>query len=336
MPGVGMKCLNTIQLIFGVDLHESIPPPRLPPPAPAPPPMPHIVVWGEGWSQKFGLMWARSNSRAASPETGVPNPVAVCYGYAVGRTHDAGPHLGHFAINILMPFVFLGSGSKSEFASGSVQHGGGDMAIAVGYAINLNLNCGDPVPLPSGVVVAACCTVKAGFTWGDFFGGLFAMLLDMAIAWLSQKVCGWMSEKAAALLIKAYQRLMTGACRGLYGCLMSHAFGQKISTGLLRGSWRGLVSGNTSPASIHFVSQLLPSALVGVLTSGGVQPITKKVIEKTLNSLFGVYVVGSPVGYSSDASDYGQISNPDGKIRYPGRLNEWANALGHSIVGEKP
>ena len=110
MPGVPMHCLNTIQPIVGCDAHKAIPPP---PPAP-PPFTPHAVVWGEGWSQKMNFLgMAVATSKATSPESLQPKPVACGWGYAVARTHDAGPHPGHIWPNLLLPvIVMLGAGSE--------------------------------------------------------------------------------------------------------------------------------------------------------------------------------------------------------------------------------
>lgn len=321
MPGVGMKCLNTIHPIFGVDFHRTIPPPL-----PTPPFAPHIVVWGEGWSQKTGFMWAVANSKAASPESGVAKPVAVCWGYAIGRAHDAGPHPGHIWPNLLLPLILLGSGSKSEFASGTVQHAKGNMAIAVAYVVNLNLDCQDfPIPpLPSGVVVAGLCTVKAGFTLGDFLGGLLSMLADMAISWIAGLICAGITSGLAA----AGRGLMSG----LKGVFLG---GQGFLGAFGRGFARGFVSNMKSAFNVGMVSKLAPSALASAFSSAAGQAFTRKAVSQVpyimgpVGSAVGVYGVGSPVGYSSPNSAYGRASG----IRDP---NVMANTLGHSIAGENP
>src|SRR5690606_13616528 len=182
MPGAPFPCLNTIQPIFGCDAHKTIPPP---PPAP-PPFAPHVVVWGVGWSQKTGFLWATTTSKASSPETGVPKPVQCGWGYAIGRTHDSGPHPGHIWPNLLLPLILLASASKHEFGSGTVKVPGGfDKAVGVAWAVDLGLDCFDfPIPpCPTGLAVTAANTVRAGFTWSDFFRGLVQMVVDAAITW---------------------------------------------------------------------------------------------------------------------------------------------------------
>ncbi len=320
MPGVGMKCLNTIQPIFGVDYHKTIPPP---PPAP-PPFAPHVVVWGVGWSQKTGFRWAVGNSKAASPESGCKKPVQACMGYGVGRAHDAGPHLGHIWPNILLPFIILGSGSKSEFASGTVSLPTGNFAIAVAYAVNLNLDCQDfPIPpLPSGVVMAMLCSVKAGFTLGDFLGGLFSMIIDIAITWLAGLVMAGVGAafRGAAGAVRA--AFFGAGARGVLG-----AFG--------RGFSRGFVQAFAGASPRALLSSLAPRAFASAFGRAALTPVTRALLSNfpyimgPIGSAIGIYGVGSPLGYSSPNSAYGRASSAHDP-------NAWANGLGHSAAGESP
>jgi hypothetical protein len=318
-----MKCLNTIQPIVGVDMHKTIPPP-----SPVPPFAPHVIVWGEGWSQKTGFMWALANSKAASPESAVAKPVALCWGYAIGRGHDAGPHPGHVWPNILLPLVLLGSGSKSEFASGTVSHPQGNMAIAVAMFVNLNLDCQDfPIPpLPTGVVMAMFSTVEAGFTLGDFLGGLFSMLIDMAITWVSGLICaGIMSALSAA-------------GRGLAGAFRSMFNGGGFLAAFGRGFGRGFLQGMASSLRVPMVSSLGPGAVASAFRAAAVTPVTRSLLSEfpyimgPVGSAVSIRVVGSPVGYSSPDSAYGTYLAPSGQPD----PNAWANRQGHSVAGEKP
>src|SRR5438132_6182614 len=323
MPGVGMKCLNTIQPIVGVDMHKTIPPIL-----PIPPFAPHIVVWGEGWSQKTKFAWAVDNSKAASRESGVKKPVAVCWGYAVARGHDAGPHPGHIWPNILLPLVLVGSGSKSEFASGTVRNPQGNMAIAVAKVVNLNLDCQDfPIPpLPTGVVLAMFSTVKAGFTLGDFLGGLFSMLIEMAIVWVSGLICAGIMGLRPAL------------GRGLSGAFKSMFHGGGFFGALGRGFGRGFLKEMSKSLKVPLVSKLTPKALASAFRAGAKTMFTPEVLKEfpyivgPLTSALSIYGVGSPLGYSSPDSAYGRVLSPAGMVD----ANAWANRLGHSLAGEPP
>ena len=177
MPGAPFPCLNTIQPIFGCDAHKTIPPP---PPAP-PPFAPHVVVWGVGWSQKTGFMWAVATSKAASPESGKPKPVSAGWGYSIGRTHDSGPHPGHIWPNLLLPLILLGSGSKHVFGSGTVKvPGGWDKAVGVAWVMDLGLDCFDfPIPPgPSGLAISGTNSVRAGYSGASARPGQPAGLCD--------------------------------------------------------------------------------------------------------------------------------------------------------------
>jgi len=174
--------LNTIQPFAGCDMHLTIPPP---PPAP-PPHTPHVVVWVVGLSQKMNFLgMAVGTSKANSPESGVGRPVVAGWGYACARAHDGGPHPGHIWPNLLLPLILLGSSSKHEFASGTVLTPKGEMAVGVAWVVDLALDCWDVPypPLPTGITVTAANTVRAGFTWADFFRGLIHMVVDAAITW---------------------------------------------------------------------------------------------------------------------------------------------------------
>ncbi len=324
MPGVGMKCLNTIQPIFGADMHKTIPPPL-----PVPPFAPHIVVWGEGWSQKTGFMWAVANSKAASPESLVTKPVQLCWGYAVGRGHDAGPHPGHVWPNILLPLILVGSGSKSEFASGTVKHKQGNIAVAVAYAVNLNLDCQDfPIPpLPTGFVMAMFSSVEAGFTLGDFLGGLFSMLVDMAITWVS------------GLFVALGTSAISSAARGLSGAFKSVLFGNGGMFGAFgRGLGRGVLQGIKASFKVPFVSKLAPRALAAAFAEAGNTELTRDLLGQfpyimgPVGSALGIRVVGSPVGYSSESSAYNASAAPKDQPS----PNDFANKLGHDAAGEPP
>ncbi|XXT18519.1 hypothetical protein WME94_50645 [Sorangium sp. So ce429] len=329
MPGVGMKCLNTIQPIFGVDFHRTIPPPL-----PIPPYAPHIVVWGVGWSQKTGFLWAVANSKAASPESDCASPVRCGWGYGIGRMHDAGPHPAHIWPNLLLPLVLLGSGSKSEFASGTVVLPTGNFAVAVAYAVNLNLDCQDfPIPpLPTGVVVAALCTVHAGFTLGDFLGGLLSMLVDMAISWV------------AGLVVAGITSGLSAAVRGLAGGFRSMFLGGAGFLGAFgRGFGRGFVQNIASAFNVRMVSSLTPRALATAFAQAARTPVTRALLSSTpyimgpIGSAISIYGVGSPLGYSSPSSVYGQaVTSSDPQHPDANDPNAWANRLGHRLAGESP
>ncbi|PRQ09744.1 hypothetical protein [Enhygromyxa salina] len=261
MSGAAMKCLNTSQLVFGVDWHLSFPPLK-------PVLAPHAVIWVVGWSQKTNFLWAVTTSKASSPESGVSTPVVVDGGYAIAIDHDAGPHPVHLFPNLLYPIITIGSSSKAKFASGTVITPQGPMAIAVAYWLNFNLNCQDfPLPpLPTGVTVAAFCKVRAGFTLGDLFRGLGAMAIDMAIQWL----------------IGAITAVTFGAVRGARGWFMSAIHGSAKWSVFKVGFGRSL-SSSFRPGFLAGLSPRGLSRAVGNLFQGSARALK----SGTLSAIHG-------------------------------------------------
>jgi hypothetical protein len=175
MPGVACKVLNATHVVVGLDFHNSIPPP---PPA-GPEPMPHIVVTVLG---------------AASPSTAKMSTKVMAGpgGAALGRQHDVGPGIYHVAVNALLPIVWAGAGNKAEFGVSSVVTDQGRLAVAVVpmVGINAQLDCANPCPTPTSVAIASTNTVLAGFTLGDFVGGVAAGVSDTLITWLVDNISG--------------------------------------------------------------------------------------------------------------------------------------------------
>ena len=169
--------LDSSQPVLGCDPHSQLPS--------TPPIGPHIVA---------GVMGV------ADPTTSkVSRTVKVGPGFALGRQHDLGRGLYHFAGNLLLPLVCAGAGNKAEFGCASVivgncgsQDEGLSMAVAVypGVGLNVQLDCGDPCPLPSSVCIASFSTVHAGLTAVDILGGYDAMRVDLVLSWLFGEVAG--------------------------------------------------------------------------------------------------------------------------------------------------
>ncbi len=93
------------------------------------------------------------------------------------------PHVGTPSIIIVIEMAF--SGSKCHFGPHSVQvrdqYGATqNPACALAWVANPNLNCGFPVPTPTGVVFAFN-TVAEELTAGDIWGGLYGMISDIVI-----------------------------------------------------------------------------------------------------------------------------------------------------------
>jgi hypothetical protein len=185
MPGVGCKVLNTTHLVAGLDFHNSIPPP----PPVGPEPMPHVVLTVLGMP---GSAPTISTKVMAGPG-----------GAALGRTHDIGQGMYHVAVNALLPIVWAGAANKAEFGVATVSTDAGRLAVAVVpmVGINVQLDCGDPCPTPTSVAIASTNTVLAGFTLGDFVGGLVAGVADTLISWVVGMISGGIAKELPLFLV---------------------------------------------------------------------------------------------------------------------------------------
>ena len=198
MP-VGCNALNSFQLVAGCDLHKQIPPP---PPA-GPLPAPHVVVYCMGFAMP---------STAKKSTT-----VKAGWGYALGRQHDLGIGIYHFAANALLPLVWAGAANKAEFgcASISIEINGGDkarMAVALIPVVGLNLqvDCNEPCAMPTSTCVASLNTVTGGFSLADCLAGFAAMAADVAITYISGKIASGIMSAAGSALTNVLSRSVLG------------------------------------------------------------------------------------------------------------------------------
>ena len=111
--------------------------------------------------------------------------------------------------------------------------------------------------------------------------------------------------------------------------------GQGFLGAFARGFGRGFVQNMASAFSVRMVSSLAPSALATAFRQAALTPVTRGLfaaapyIMGPIGSAIGIRAVGSPLGYSSPDSAYGQASAAHDP-------NAWANGLGHGLAGESP
>lgn len=192
MPGVACNALNSFQLVAGCDLHKTLPPP---PPLPTP----HVVVYC------MGLAMPNTSKEAPTVKAG--------WGSALGRQHDLGIGLYHFAANALLPLVCAGAGNKAEFGVATVSLPTGRMAVALVpmVGINMQLDCDDPAPMPTSTCVASLNTVYAGFTLGDCLGGFAVMFIDSLWVFIVGEITGAIVAGAGAVIAGVLAEISGGA-----------------------------------------------------------------------------------------------------------------------------
>lgn len=155
--------------MVGVDFHIPWPPGS---PVPAPARAPYFAAFIMIGTTLTSRWTPRHNTHALAS--------------SMVRGTDIGPLIIHVGVpSITLPLEILLSGSKSHFGPTSItvsdQKGGtGNPAAALGVFVNLNLNCGFPIPTPFGLVIAPT-THMVGMTLGDLIAGLLFMTWDFLI-----------------------------------------------------------------------------------------------------------------------------------------------------------
>jgi hypothetical protein len=290
-----MPILNTIQPIVGVDIHNSLPPV---PPAPAP----HVVVWGMGLSGWMQLPLWPSASKANtldSPKLVKRNPVLSFVGHSCARAHDAGPHLGHFAANSLLAIIWLGASSKSEFGSGTVYTPFGHMGINMLWIGNLQLDCADPIAMPTSMTFTIDYTVKAGFTWMDLLNGVVHLVVDLVI------------DALIGVLLGGLQLLAKGAIDRItkkYALIgLREAF---IKEGFREGIWGGLKDAKSAFKDWRIGERLTAFKLNALLmldkNAASRTEIPKELGKAALDTFIGLSA-GGPTGADMPYAPYGDI-----------------------------
>lgn len=156
---------NSFGLMAMVDLHGY---------KPAPPVWPHVVC--------APLWWVAAIERRVASVTSNSHPM-VQGGldlYMVPHI-PAGPPPGAVSAPVTLSAIHLMSGSVAYLAVHKVSAAGSMLACCVSGMIGYNVNCNEPIDLPTGLVVQ-CNTVQTQPTLGDYLGALVAYALDAALA----------------------------------------------------------------------------------------------------------------------------------------------------------
>lgn len=118
------------------------------------------------------------------------------WGLTMLKVTDIGPLIGHVGPpSILLAIEIPLSYSKSYFGSSRYVSKSKPIAVALAGQVNPNLNCGVPVPTPTGAVIALT-THQVEMTWGDIISGALQMGVDFVIMWALNKVMGRVNSKA--------------------------------------------------------------------------------------------------------------------------------------------
>lgn len=207
--------MHSIHPVVGMDLHI----PWLPPaPAPAPSPVPYFTA-----TTMTGFKLA-----AAEQPT-----IRTSFGNILNVGNDAGlgvPHVG--TPSYLTPVDIFASASKCHFASSSVMSGGQPTAVALLIVTNPNLNCGTPIPTPTGRPIALT-THFAGMSLGDFFAGLGGLAFDFVVQAALSALGGGISRGASSVATRLAPSVVNGRVATAAATTLTR--NQQLAQGTARG-----------------------------------------------------------------------------------------------------
>lgn len=237
--------------------------------------------------------------------------VLADYVPVISRGHECAnvvfPHLNVdfiIRINVLAPFLILGSSTKCEFAVGSVRCDDGPIAVSLFKALGFDWSCQDVsfgykigekavgslgFYAPTCLVVNSNSTIIIGFTWGDLVASLVCALFDsalqMVMSFLFNRLVGFVADSS---LFKGLFKSQTMAL--LRGVDLPRTFNERIGEGFLNS-----VLGK---GSVRFSS------------------MAEALDESVLRSVFDIHVGGE---ITSKVSDMFQVTGEGG-------LADWLGA----------
>lgn len=162
--------LKNVHPMLGCDWHIPWVPGT---PTPAPSPVPYFVTTVMGGTMVTSKMTSTT--------------FTDYFGLTMLSGTDIGPLLPHMGPpSLTMPFELIGSSSKSHFCVANVQADNSPIVVSLLFVVNPNLNCGTPIPTPTGVVLALT-THRVDMSWADIMAGLATMAADFVL----QAALGW-------------------------------------------------------------------------------------------------------------------------------------------------
>jgi hypothetical protein len=174
---------NLTGVMFGVDIHKYVMIPAIPTfnahIAGAPfkwlTSTPHKIGFSVSMNGSASLRGGYSNCFV--PHTPIPFPP---------------PSPGEIPV---LALVILNSGTKAQLTAHKVTHKGDALAVCVKSMLGVNVNCGDPFDMPTGVVLNLN-SVETQPTAGDYAGAIAGYIVDAAIGFAIGKVSEtWLKRK---------------------------------------------------------------------------------------------------------------------------------------------
>ncbi|MDN5938198.1 MAG: hypothetical protein L0H83_06000 [Salinisphaera sp.] len=266
MPHAIMKHWHPM---LGVDLHIPWPPGS---PSPAPSPVPYRTA---------SLLIGTTGAKASYAKTHLS--------HGMGMTMQQGTDIGYLIPHVGPPSVLLAieiplSTSVSYFGTSMLLVEGKPACVALAGLVNPNLNCGTPLPTPTGGVLALN-THFAAMTLGDLLGGITQMAMDAAVAFLLGKAFGALGKGLGA------------------------RFGPRLA------KWLGPRAYNRT--LLRTIMNSGDSRVIGMnvaeFEAEAAQALIESQAKAIVDNAFGA-IVGTPTGMVIDAGRQALGSDPDAKL----------------------
>jgi hypothetical protein len=166
-----------------------------------------------------------------------PIPSHITDGYAITMEQgtDIGSLIPHIGVpSVILPLELAFSYSKSYFGASRYLAENKVMACALLVSVNPNLNCGTPLPTPTGFVLALTTHIVE-MSLADVLTGLFRMALDAALQWALSKFGGALSSRLGrAIARRMVPSVWVNAyCRGA-NLGLEHAWAQAYARAAAR------------------------------------------------------------------------------------------------------
>jgi hypothetical protein len=222
-------------------------------------------------------------------------------GYTMLQDTDIGtmiPHIG--PPSLLLPLDILFSASKSYFFTTQYKAEGANVAVALAVILNPNLNCGTPIPTPTGMVIALN-THFASMSFAEFM----AALNRMAIEFLVQAALNFILGKFGDMVLSR----MTFILRYYTASLVPKMLSKGAAKALLR-RMGGVANREINDAARRLVAE----RAAGIARwFGRTDLAANPIVSGIVNGGIG-YGAGGPMGFDNGAMGgptvYGSTAEP--------------------------
>lgn len=171
--------------MVGMDYHIPWPPGS---PAPAPAAVPYYTAY---------LLIGMFPTVFSKP---IPSHITDGFAITMAQGTDIGSLIPHIGVpSVTLPVEMAFSFSKSYWGSSRYVAEEQIMACALLVSVNPNLNCGTPLPTPTGFVIAITTHIVE-MSLADYLTGFFRMGLDFALQWILSKAGGWIGDKLSGAI----------------------------------------------------------------------------------------------------------------------------------------